>query len=89
MQVATRFTVAKECGLPADVQQEYFKANEDEIEVNMISTTGYPMRMLSKCPAIGSHIRPNCQGYGYLLRAKAQCSYSDSYSRESDAHPRL
>ena len=87
VQVATRFTVAKECGLPADVQQEYFKANEDEIEVNMISTTGYPMRMLSKCPAIGSHIRPNCEGYGYLLDAKGQCSYIDSYYREQAAHP--
>ena len=34
VQVATRFTVARECGLPDDVKQEYFKANEDDIEVN-------------------------------------------------------
>jgi nitronate monooxygenase len=26
VQVATRFTVARECGLPRDVMQEYFKA---------------------------------------------------------------
>jgi nitronate monooxygenase len=46
VQVATRFTAAKECGIPAKVQQEYFKAGEQDIEVNMISPTGYPMRML-------------------------------------------
>jgi len=71
VQVATRFTVARECGLPEDVQQEYFKASEDEIEVNQISPTGYPMRMLSKSPAIGDGIRPNCEAYGYLLDANA------------------
>jgi nitronate monooxygenase len=34
VQVATRFTVTKECGLPDDVKQDYFKANEEDIEVN-------------------------------------------------------
>jgi len=34
---ATRFTAARECGLPKDVQQEYFKAGETDIEVNTIS----------------------------------------------------
>jgi nitronate monooxygenase len=34
IQVATRFTVTDECGLPAETKQEYFKANEDDIEVN-------------------------------------------------------
>ena len=52
VQVATRFTVAKECGIPKEVQQEYFKASEEDIEVNMLSPTGYPMRMLRNCPAI-------------------------------------
>jgi nitronate monooxygenase len=51
VQVATRFTVSKECGLPDDVQQEYFKAGETDIEVNTISPTGYPMRMLKNSPA--------------------------------------
>ncbi|WP_247646308.1 nitronate monooxygenase [Deefgea sp. CFH1-16] len=50
VQVATRFTVTKECGLPDDVKQEYFKADEDLIEVNQISPTGYPMRMLKNTP---------------------------------------
>ena len=67
VQVATRFTVARECGLPEDVQQLYFKASEDQIEVNLISPTGYPMRMLTTSPAIGDGIRPNCEAYGYLL----------------------
>ncbi|MRR18253.1 MAG: nitronate monooxygenase [Deltaproteobacteria bacterium] len=87
VQVATRFTVAKECGLPEDVQQEYFKASEDDIEVNTISPTGYPMRMLKNSPAIGDGIRPNCEAYGYLLDANGNCAYINSYNREVAAHP--
>jgi NAD(P)H-dependent flavin oxidoreductase YrpB (nitropropane dioxygenase family) len=34
VQVATRFTVADECGLPAKDKQEYFKASEEDIIVN-------------------------------------------------------
>jgi len=87
VQVATRFTVTEECGLPADVQQHYFKASEDEIEVNQISPTGYPMRMLKSSPAIGSGIRPNCEAYGYLLDASGNCQYIEAYNREVAAHP--
>jgi len=87
VQVATRFTVAKECGLPPDVQQEYFKAGESDIEVNTISPTGYPMRMLKNSPSIGSGIRPGCESYGYLLDANGNCSYIDAYNREVSAHP--
>jgi nitronate monooxygenase len=87
VQVATRFTVAKECGLPADVQQEYFKASESDIVVNGVSPTGYPMRMLKNSPAIGSGIRPGCESYGYLLDADGKCSYIDSYNREVALHP--
>lgn len=87
VQVATRFTVAKECGLPDDVKQEYFKASEDDIEVNQISPTGYPMRMLKGSPAIGDGIRPNCEAYGYLLDANGKCSYVTAYNREVAAHP--
>ncbi|THF66533.1 nitronate monooxygenase [Pseudothauera nasutitermitis] len=82
VQVATRFTVTKECGLPEDVQQEYLRASEDDIEVNLISPTGYPMRMLKGSPAIGNGIRPNCEAYGYLLDAKGSCQYIDAYNRE-------
>ncbi len=87
VQVATRFTVAKECGLPRDVQQEYFKASESDIEVNGVSPTGYPMRMLKNSPAIGSGIRPGCESYGYILDANGKCSYIDSYNREVELHP--
>ncbi len=87
VQVATRFTVAHECGLPQDVMQEYFKAGEDDIVVNTISPTGYPMRMLKNTPAIGSGIRPGCESYGYLLDANGNCSYIDAYNREVAAHP--
>ena len=86
VQLATRFTVARECGLPEKVQQEYFRANESDIEVNLISPTGYPMRMLKNSPAIGNDIRPNCEAYGYLLDASGNCAYIDAYNRELDKH---
>lgn len=87
VQVATRFTVTHECGLPDDVKQHYFTAQEEEIEVNQVSPTGYPMRMLTSSPAIGAGIRPNCEAYGYLLDANGGCSYIDAYNREVALHP--
>jgi nitronate monooxygenase len=87
VQVATRFTVSNECGLPADVKQDYFRANEDDIEVNTISPTGYPMRMLKSSPAIGDGIRPGCESYGYLLDGNGNCAYITSYNRELALHP--
>ncbi|BAL26566.1 nitronate monooxygenase [Azoarcus sp. KH32C] len=87
VQVATRFTVSQECGLPPEVQQEYFKAQEEDIEVNGISPTGYPMRMLKSSPAIGSGIRPNCEAYGYLLDGNGNCAYITAFNRELAAHP--
>ena len=87
VQVATRFTVTQECGLPPKVQQEYFKASEGDIEVNQISPTGYPMRMLKSSPAIGAGIRPNCEAYGYLLDSNGSCAYIAAYNREVAAHP--
>ncbi len=87
VQVATRFTVTRECGLPDNIKQEYFKAAEDDIEVNTISPTGYPMRMLKGSPAIGAGIRPNCEAYGYLLDGSGNCAYITAYNREVAAHP--
>jgi nitronate monooxygenase len=87
VQVATRFTVARECGLPEDVQQKYFLASEDDIEVNGISPTGYPMRMLKNSPAIGAGTHPNCESFGYLLDANGRCAYVDAYNREVALHP--
>jgi nitronate monooxygenase len=87
VQVATRFTVTHECGLPEVVQQEYFRAGEQDIEVNNISPTGYPMRMLKRSPAIGDGVRPNCEAFGYLLDANGRCAYIEAYNREIGAHP--
>jgi nitronate monooxygenase len=87
VQVATRFTITHECSLPPKVQQEYFKAKEDDIEVNQISPTGYPMRMLKNSPAIGAGIRPNCEAFGYLLDGNGSCAYIDAYNRELAKHP--
>ncbi len=87
VQVSTRFTVTKECGLPDKVKQEYFKATEDMIEVNQVSPTGYPMRMLKNTPALNAGIRPNCDSFGYILDAKGHCSYIDAYNAEVEKHP--
>lgn len=89
VQVATRFTGTRECGLPDKVKQEYFSAGEDDIEVNTISPTGYPMRMLKSSPSIGDGIRPNCEAYGYLLDGGGGCAYITAYNREVAAHPEL
>ena len=88
VQVGTRFTATHECGLPEKVVQEYIKATEDDIEVNTISPTGYPMRMLKSSPAIGSGIRPGCESYGYLLDGSGNCAYIEAYNREVAAHPK-
>ena len=87
VQVATRFTVTHECGLPDKIKQEYFRASEEDIEVNQLSPTGYPMRMIKQCPAIGDGIRPNCEAYGYLLDASGSCQYIEAYNRAVAAHP--
>jgi len=87
IQVATRFTVANECGLPDKVKQEYFKASEEDIVVNTLSPTGYPMRMLRNTPAIGAGIRPNCEAYGYLLDGNGSCAYITAYNAQIVIHP--
>ena len=87
VQVATRFTVSNECGMPDKVKQEYFRASEDDIVVNTISPTGYPMRMLKSTPAIGSGIRPNCEAYGYLLDGNGNCAYITAYNEQLALHP--
>jgi len=87
VQVATRFTVSNECGMPDKVKQEYFRASEVDIVVNTISPTGYPMRMLKSTPAIGSGIRPNCEAYGYLLDGNGNCAYITAYNEQLALHP--
>ncbi len=79
VQVATRFTITKESGLPDEVKQHYINAEHEEIVVNTVSPTGYPMRMLRKSPVLNYSIRPNCEGFGYLLDNKGKCGYIDAY----------
>jgi len=79
VQVATRFTVTEECGLPAAVKQAFFAARPEDVEVNLLSPTGYPMRMLKGSPAIGSVIAPQCDAYGYGLDQTGACSYRTAY----------
>lgn len=86
VQVATRFTVTEECGLPDKVKQEYFRAEEDDVEVNTTSPTGYPMRMLSYSPSIGGKMKPNCESLGYLLE-NGTCSYVEAYEKAKNASP--
>ncbi len=83
VQVATRFTVTEECGLPHAVKQAFFAAEPDDVEVNLLSPAGYPMRMLKQSPAIGNVIPPQCDAYGYGLDQAGACSYRTAY----DEHP--
>ena len=83
VQVATRFTVTKECGLPSDAKQASFAAQKEDIEVNMASPTGYPMRMLKNSPGLQKHNKPNCEAYGFLLDAHGKCAYlTDFYANK-------
>jgi NAD(P)H-dependent flavin oxidoreductase YrpB (nitropropane dioxygenase family) len=80
VQVATRFAVTRESGLPDHVKQAFFHAEADDVVVNGISPTGYPMRMLRQSPAIGSDLRPSCESLGYRLDNAGRCSYLDAYA---------
>ena len=79
VQVATRFTVTRECGLPEHVKQQYFEADEVDVEVNSLSATGYLIRMLKNSPAIGANNKPQCEPLGYTLSSKGTCLYLDAY----------
>ena len=87
VQVATRFTVTKESGLPFDAKQAYFCAQEEDVVVNAVSPTGYPMRMLKQSPALLSTVKPNCEALGYLLDAKGQCDYHRRYYEKQQGNP--
>ncbi|RXK88245.1 nitronate monooxygenase [Chlorobaculum sp. 24CR] len=79
VQVATRFTIAREAGLPDEVKQHYINASPEDVEVNLSSPTGYPMRMLKQSPTLQYGMKPNCEGLGYLLDNNGKCSYIDDY----------
>jgi NAD(P)H-dependent flavin oxidoreductase YrpB (nitropropane dioxygenase family) len=79
VQVATRFTIAKEAGLPYDVKQHYINSIDEDVVVNTASPTGYAMRMLKQSPTLKYNMRPNCEGLGYLLDNDGKCAYIDAY----------
>ncbi|MDC0358763.1 nitronate monooxygenase [Oligoflexia bacterium] len=79
VQVATRFTVTEECGLPAPVKQKYFAANEEDVIVSCVSPTGYPIRMLTNSPCLNSNIKPSCEALGYILDKDGHCQYLTAY----------
>ncbi len=80
VQVATRFTIAEESGLPARVKQEYIRSREEDIVVNTVSSSGYPMRMLKQSPCLHHSAKPQCEALGYVLDAKGSCSYLSAYN---------
>ena len=79
VQVATRFAVSQEAGLPAKAKQHYFQANEEDVFVSSVSPTGYPLRMLRASPALNSNIKPQCEAFGYVLGGDGKCAYLDAY----------
>lgn len=79
VQVATRFTITVEAGLPGRAKQAYFAANEEDVQVTSVSPTGYPLRMLRTSPALGSSVKPQCEPFGYALDNAGQCAYLDAY----------
>ncbi|MCC7258982.1 MAG: nitronate monooxygenase [Gammaproteobacteria bacterium] len=81
LQLATRFTVTEECGLPARVKQEYYRATEADIVVSGVSPTGYPIRLLTYSPCFTSNVKPQCEAFGYLLSREGTCAYLDAYEK--------
>lgn len=79
VQVATRFAVTRESGLPYAVKQAFFAAEPEDVVVNTLSSTGYPMRMLAQSPAITIRSQPMCESFGYVLGPSGGCSYNDWY----------
>jgi nitronate monooxygenase len=80
VQVATRFVVTREAGLPEKAKQAYFSAGPDDVEVTSVSPTGYPLRMLKNSPCLDSNVEPQCEAFGYALDSKGHCSYVDAYA---------
>ena len=82
------FTISRESGLPSAVKQAYFRAEADDIEVNGVSPTGYPMRMLKSSPCIAADTKPQCEAYGYMLD-RGECPYLKAYREAAAEHPEL
>jgi NAD(P)H-dependent flavin oxidoreductase YrpB (nitropropane dioxygenase family) len=79
VQLATRFTITEECGLPDKAKQVFFNSREEDVFVSSVSPTGYPLRLLKSSPCIGSNIKPQCEPFGYILNRDGTCAYIDAY----------
>jgi nitronate monooxygenase len=79
VQLATRFTVTEECGLPMKAKQLFFNSEEKDVYVSTLSPTGYPLRLLRSSPCINSNIKPQCEPFGYILNRDGTCQYIDAY----------
>ncbi len=80
VQVATRFTVAKESGLTDMAKQIFFEAEEKDVFVSGVSPTGYPIRLLRSSPCLNSNVAPQCIPLGYAINTKGHCQYIDAYN---------
>jgi len=80
IQVATRFTVTTESGLPDKTKQAYFEAEENDVFVSGVSPTGYLFRLLKNSPCLNSNIVPQCIPFGYAIDSKGHCQYIDAYN---------
>jgi len=80
VQVATRFTVAKESGLTNTAKQTFFEAEEKDVFVAPVSPTGYPIRLLRSSPCLNSNVAPQCESLGYAMDSKGRCQYIDAYN---------
>ena len=79
VQVATRFAITAEAGLPKRAKQAYFEAEEADVIVSSVSPTGYPLRLLKTSPALNSNVKPQCEPFGYALDGAGNCAYLDAY----------
>jgi hypothetical protein len=87
VQVATRFTVAKECGLPDDVQAGILQGRRGRHRGQHHLAHRLPDAHAQEQPRHRLGIRPNCEAYGYLLDSKGNCAYITAYNREVALHP--
>ncbi len=79
VQVATRFAITRESGLPDDAKQAFINAEEKDVIVSGVSPTGYPFRLLKNSPCLDSNVPPQCIPLGFAIDAKGHCQYIDSY----------
>ena len=79
VQVATRFAITRESGLPDEAKQAFINAEEKNVTVSGVSPTGYPFRLLTNSPCLNSNVPPQCIPLGFAIDAKGQCQYIDSW----------